>query len=219
MTSEVASTTGASQSASAGTRGGGRLGARLRDWWWLVAIVTALVSLVVGGSVQRAVDHRQAARDLYRVQVLTTASRFIDEERRQIALPVAKRNVGAFLSLADSIGADLGVNGESTLDVSLGTGSVAPFTQIAFAPTVTSPYGSTTFAVWFVRGAGSAGITDQNVGVCLLSSTLVGPGRATAVLHLGDSEMMAPCSAGLFSPSPDAMLPDLSRAGIRRSAG
>lgn len=143
----------------------------------------------------------------------------IDEERRQIALRVAQRSAGAFGNLADSIGADLGVNGASTLDVSPGTGSVAPFTQIAFAPTVTSPYGSTTFVVWFVRGAGPAGMADQNIGVCLLSSTLLGPGRARTYLHLGDSEL-APCSAGLWSPSSaNPMLPDLSRAGIRRSAG
>jgi len=85
-------------------------------------------------SIQHAADHRRAARDLYRVQVLTTVSRFIDEETRQIALPVAQRSAVAFGDLAGSINADLGVNGAGTLNVSLGAGSVAPFTQIAFRP-------------------------------------------------------------------------------------
>jgi hypothetical protein len=60
------------------------------------------------------------------MQVLTTVSRFIDEERDQIALPVAQRNASAFGDLADSINSDLGVNGSGTLQVSLGAGSGIP---------------------------------------------------------------------------------------------
>ena len=47
---------------------------------WLIAIVVALAALVVGGSVQHAVDQRHAAPALYGIQVLWTASRFLDLE-------------------------------------------------------------------------------------------------------------------------------------------
>jgi hypothetical protein len=116
-----------------------------------------VASLIVGGTVVHAVDQRHAHRLLYDIHVLTTASRFLDEERSQIALPVAQRNAGALADLADSINADLGVNSEGTLQVTTGTGSAATFTQIAFEVTVSSPYASTTFAVWtapaFVRSS------------------------------------------------------------------
>jgi hypothetical protein len=192
---------------------------RFRRWWWQIAVLAALVSLVAGGSIQHSVDQSRAARDLYRVQVLTTVSRFIGEEGRQIALPVARRDAGAFGDLADSIDADLGVNGSGTLQVMVGTGSVAPFTHIAFSATVTSPYATTTFAAWFVRGAGASGMSDQNVGACVLSSTLLGPGRATTNLPLGASGLM-PCSSTLWSPaSTDPMQPHLAWAHIPTSAG
>jgi hypothetical protein len=177
-------------------------------------VLVALVSLVAGGSIQHAVDQGRAARDLYRIQVLTTVSQFLAEGGRQIALPVARRNVGAFGDLADSIDADLGVNGSGTLQVMVGTGSVAPFTQIAMSATVTSPYAATTFAVWIVRGAGASGMGELNVGACVLSSTLLGPGRATTNLPLGASGL-APCSRTLWSPtSTDPMLPHLAWAHI-----
>jgi hypothetical protein len=41
-------------------------------------------------------------------EVLTTVSRFLDEEHRQIAIPVAQRSAPAFGDLADSISGDLG---------------------------------------------------------------------------------------------------------------
>jgi hypothetical protein len=127
-----------------------------------------VASLIAGGTVVHAVDQRHAQRVLYDIQVLTTASRFLDEEGSQIALPVAQRNAGALGDLADSINADLGVNGEGTLQVTTGTGSAATFTQIAFEVTVSSPYASTAFVVWFVRGAG---MNSQNEGSCVLSSS------------------------------------------------
>jgi hypothetical protein len=215
--SEVASpaaTAGSGGSRSAGARGDSRLASRYQRWWWQIAVLAALVSLVAGGSIQHAVDQGRAARDLYRIQVLTTVSQFLAEEGRQIALPVARRNVGAFGDLADSIDTDLGVNGSGTLQVTVGTGSVAPFTQIAMSATVTSPYAATTFAVWVVRGAGAGGMADQNVGACVLSSTLLGPGRATTNLPLGASGLAA-CSRTLWSPgSTDPMLPHLAWAQI-----
>jgi hypothetical protein len=148
---------------------------------------------------------------------LTTVSRYLGAERHQIALPVARRSAGAFDTLAGSIDGDLGVNGSGTLEISPGVGSVAPFTQIAFAPTVSSPYGSTTFVVYFVRGAGPAGMSDQDVGACVLSSTLLGSGRATARLDLGSSGLQ-PCDPQLWSPkSKDPLAPRLQLAGIPHS--
>lgn len=107
-----------------------------------IAVLVALAALVVGGSVQHAVDQRHAARALYGTQVLSTASRFRDEENRQIALPIARRRAAAFGSLGGNIGNDLGINSENTLNVEAGTGNTAPLTQIAFEVTVSSPYAS-----------------------------------------------------------------------------
>jgi hypothetical protein len=200
-------------------RGGGlRRDGGLRRWWWL-GVLLILASLIVGGTVVHAADQRHAQRALYDIQVLTTASRFLDEERSQIALPVAQRSAGALGDLADSINADLGVNGEGTLQVTMGTGSAATFTQIAFEVTVSSPYASTIFAVWLVRGAGPAGMNSQNAGACVLSSSLLGPGRATSFLNLGASGLQ-PCWPQLWSAnSPGPMQPHLGWAGIRQSAG
>jgi hypothetical protein len=191
--------------------------AGLRRWWWVGALLV-VASLTVGGTVVRTVDQRHAQRVLYDIQVLTTTSRFLDEERRQIALPVAQRNARAFGDLADSINADLGVNGEGTLRVTTGTGSAATFTQIAFEVTVSSPYASTTFAVWFVRGAGPGGMNSQHAGACVLSSSLLSSGRATSFLNLGASGLQ-PCWPQLWSASSKSPIqPDLARAGIPQSA-
>jgi len=193
-------------------QGGGQ-----RRWRWL-GVLLVLVSLVVGGSVQHAFDQRRAAQALYRIQVLTTASRFTTEEQRQIALPVAQRNVGAFSDLADSITADQGVNGASTLQVTLGSGSVAPFTQIAFDVTVSSPYASTTFVVWFVRDASPGGVSGSDIGACVLSSSLLGSGRATTSVQLGGGAGLQPCWPQLWSASSNPMDPDLALAGIPPTA-
>jgi hypothetical protein len=185
-------------------------------------VLLAVASLIVGGTAvgifTHSLDQRHAQRVLYDSQVLTTASRFLDEERSQIALPVAQRNSGAISDLADSINSDLGVNGVGTLQVSVGTGSAATFTQIAFEVTVSSPYASTTFAVWLVRGAGAAGMGEQNAGTCLLSSSLLDSGRATSFLDLGTSGL-EPCGSQLWSSSSkNPMQPDLTLAGIPQSA-
>jgi hypothetical protein len=68
---------------------GVRQSAGLRRWWWLGALL-AVASLIVGGTVVHTVDQRHARRTLYNTQLLTTASRFLDEERSQIALPLAQ---------------------------------------------------------------------------------------------------------------------------------
>lgn len=185
----------------------------LRRWWWLELLLVA-ASLVIGGTVQHAFDQRREARTLYDTQVLTTASRVSAEEQRQIALPVAKRSAAAFGDLADSINNDLGVNGQGTLDVTVGTGSAATFTQIAFEVTVSSPYASTTFVSWFVRGAGPGGINSSDIGTCLLSTSLEGSGRATGYLNLGSSGLQ-PCTRALWSAQPKTpLVPNLAVAGI-----
>jgi hypothetical protein len=129
------------------------------------------------------------------MQVLTTVFRFLDEEQRQIAMPVAQRSASAFGDLADSISADSGVNGSGTLQVSLGAGSAATPTQVAFSATVASRYASTTLAVWDVRVTSHGGI-GENAGACVLWSTLLGPGRATTALNLGGGER----AAGMLTP-------------------
>jgi hypothetical protein len=190
-----------------------------RRWWWLGALLV-VVSLIVGGTAQHYFDQRRAGRALYQIQVLTTASRFITEEQSQIALPVAQRNVNAFGDLADSITADQGVNGASTLQITVGSGSVAPFTQIAFDVTVSSLYASTTFVVWFVRDAGSGGVSGSDIGTCALSSSLLGSGRATTSLELGGGAFIQPCWPQLWSASSrHPMDPDLALAGIPQTAG
>ena len=210
---ETSRPAGESRSAS-----GVRQSAGLRRWWWLGALVV-IASLIVGGTVVHTADQRHARRALYNTQVLTTAARFLDEERSQIALPVAQRKAGAFGDLADSINADPGVNGEGTLQVTAGTGSAATFTQIAFEVTVSSPYASTTFAVWLVRGAGQGGMNLQNAGACALSSSLLGSGRATSFLNLGASGLQ-PCWPHLWSAnSSGPRQPHLEWAGIPQSAG
>jgi hypothetical protein len=190
----------------------------LRRWWWLELLLVA-ASLVVGGSVQHAFDQRRAARTLYDIQVLTTASRVSAEEQRQIALPVAQRSAAAFGDVADSINNDLGVNGQGTLDVIVGTGSAATFTQIAFEVTVSSPYASTTFVSWFVRGAGPGGMNSSDIGTCLLSTSLEGSGAATSYLNLASSGLQ-PCTRDLWSAHQKTSLaPDLALAGIPQPTG
>jgi hypothetical protein len=105
------------------------------------------------------------------MQVLTTVSRFLDEEHRQIAIPVS------------------------------------------------SPYASTTLAVWDVRDTSHGGVAE-NQGACVLSSTLLGQGRARAALDLGGGEELQPCSPQWWSAgSARALQPRLGLAGIPRSPG
>ena len=222
MESELASPPGQAETGSAGFRGDvPPVAARPRRWgWpWLVMVLVAGASLIVGGSVEHAVDQRTATRDLYRMQVLTTVSRFIDEESAQIALPVARRSAAAFGALADSISADEGVNGQGTLRVSLGAGSAALPQQIAFSATVGSPYASTTIVVWHIFIASHGGVSD-NTGTCVLWGSLLGPGRATTGLNLGGSVFLQPCSPRWWSPGPvNATQPRLGLAGIPQSPG
>jgi hypothetical protein len=182
-------------------------------WWWGVTALAVIAALFVGGTVQHAVDDRSAARDLYRTQVLTTFSRILDEEHQQLALPPAQRSAAAFGDLLDSIKQDSGVNGQGTLQVSMDSGSVAPVHQAAFAVTVSSPYASTTVVVWSVIYPGSS-----DDGACVLTSTLLGSGRASSYLDLGGNEDVAPCLSSLWRGGPiTPSHPNLSLGGIDQS--
>jgi len=217
--SEIAPPAGDVATGSAGSRDELRpVGARPRGPrgpWWLVTVLAVAVALVVGGSVQRVLDQRNAARTLYRTQVLTTVSRFLTEADSQFGRPHAQRSAVAFGDLADSISADEGVNGAGTLQVSLGAGSAAPADQIAFSATVASPYASTTFAMWDIHANGGA---TQNQGACVLWSSLLGAGRATTALNLGGGAGLQPCSPSWWAPGPvTPKQPRLGLAGIPRS--
>jgi len=177
-----------------------------------VTVLAVLVALLVGGSVQHAFDDRNAARDLYRTQVLTTFWRVDAEERRQLALPLAQRSAVPMGDVLDGINQDTGVNGQGTLQVTMGSGSVAPPHQAAFSVTVSSPHGSTTVAVWFVLYPGS---TDE--GACVLSSTLLGPGRATTDLDLGGGEFIQVCLPSWWQGPITPDHPNLGAAGIDQS--
>ena len=186
-----------------------------RGSWWLVTVLAVGVALFVGGSVQHVLDQRNAARTLYRTQVLTTMSRFLTEADSQFGRPHAQRSAVAFGDLADSISADEGVNGAGTLQVSLGAGSAAPADQIAFSATVASPYASTTFVVWDIHANGGAA---QNQGACVLWSGLLGAGRATTALGLGGGAELQPCSPSWWAAGPvTPKQPRLALAGIPRS--
>ena len=219
--SEIASPAAEAESGSAASGGGDPPVATRprRSWWpWLITGLAVAASLVVGGSVQHAVDQRNASRDLYQTQVLTTVARFAGEEGRQISLPVAQRSAIAFGDLASSITADPGINGAGRLLVSLGSGSAATPAQIAFSATVASPYASTTFVVWDVRVTTPGAMSDDE-GACVLWSTLLGSGRATTFLSLGSSGLQ-PCSSQWWAASKAAPTqPRLDLAGIPRSPG
>jgi len=186
----------------------------LRTPFFVVAVLAVLAGLFAGAGIQRAVDHHKAARDLYRIQVLTTFWRISDEEHRQLALPPAQRTAAVFLDVLDSINQDTGTNGQGTLEVTLDSGSVAPPHQAAFAVTVSSPYASTTVAVWSVIYPGSS-----DDGGCVLSSTLLGSGRATTNLDLGGNQSVAPCLPSLWRGAITPTNPNLGVAGIDQSGG
>lgn len=215
-------TTSRPADAESGSTGPGSLrpsaAARPRGSWWMLMALAVCLSLVLGGVVVHVIDQRNAARQLYQSQVLTTISRLLDTEQGQIGRPVAQRSASAFGNLAGSISSDLGVNGSGTLQVTLGAGSGAQPSQIAFAVTVDSPYGSITLVAWYIQtDHGSS--TDE--GACLLWSSLLGPGRATTSLSLGGGEQLAPCSPRWWAPGPvnPAVGPRLGLAGIPRSPG
>jgi hypothetical protein len=94
----------------------------------------------------------------------------------------------------------------------MGSGSAAPAIQVAFSVTVSSPYGSTTVAIWSMGQS-----WWSNDGVCVLSSTLLGSGRATVALELGGNEYIQPCSVSWWRGPITPEHPNLGAAGIDQS--
>lgn len=182
--------------------------------WWLIAVLAAMASAVAGAIVQHAVDQHKAEVTLYRNQVGTTVTRFLAEEDRQLAQPAAQRSDPYFSDLADSISQDPGVSDSGNLTVSVVAGSTSPAHQIAYAVSVSSPHGSSTIVVWDIRVGGTA-----NQGTCVLSSSLLGPGRATADLDLGGDMFVEACQPRWWAPGPvDGSQPRLSLTPIPRPA-
>ena len=216
MENETASSVADAEPSSPGTDAAAvAVASRPRGSWWVVTALAVCGALILGAFAEHVRDEHSAAQAQYRMQVLTTVSRFLTEEERQIALPVAGRSAPAFGDLADSISSDEGVNGSGSLQVTLGTGSTLPAGQIAFSGTVDSPYASTTFVVWDLSVNGGS---VQNQGACVLGSSLIGPGRATTALTLGAGAFLQPCEASWWSAGPvNARQPRFGLAGIPRS--
>ena len=62
------------------------------------------------------------------------------------------------------------------------------------------------------------GATAQDQGACVLWSTLLGPGRATTALGLGDGSELAACSPSMWAAGPVTVRqPRLGLAGIPRA--
>jgi hypothetical protein len=185
-----------------------------RRWWWpwLVAVALAAVTGgAVGAVAEHAVDQGQASRDQYRAQVRTTIWRVLGAEGQLIAEPAAKRDASGLDDLADSISSDPGVDGSGTLTVRMGAGSAAQPDQVIFTVTVSSPYGATAFAVWYLTPQGRA---SSEEGACVLSSTLLGTGRATRDLQFGGGLFEPPCPSKYWSASADPGQPRFDLAGI-----
>jgi hypothetical protein len=193
--------------------------------WWPITILAAVAALVAGVLVQRAVDHHRAAITAYRVQVNSTLSQLGTEADRQLARPASQRSLSAIDDLADSISQDAGLrdpglsgSGLSELDpliVALGSGSIVPAGQIAFEVTITTPYAESTIVVWDIRFSNQSEGSVSNQGACVLTSSLLGPGRARTDLNLGGNYFVQPCLDQWWSPGPiDGKQPRLSLANI-----
>lgn len=186
--------------------------------WWLFTILAAIVSLVAGAIVQHAVDQRNAAAALYRIQVGTTVSRFLGEADRQLRLPAAQRSISALSDVGDSISQDLGVSDQGSLTAELREGSTRQARQIVFAVNITSPHADTTVVIWDLKAGDDPG-SGGNQGTCVQYSSLLGPGHATRNLDLGGGQILAACPASYWSPGPlDGKQPRFALAGIHKSA-
>jgi len=184
---------------------------RQRPTWTLMALAVA-AALIAGALAQHVWDQKNAARDLYRTQVLTTEMRFLAAENHQVALPDQRRSLSALSDLADSITGDQGVNGSGTLNVSTGTGA-ALLKQIVLDVTIASPYASTTLVTYSIQVPSG---TSPDEGACVLSSTLLGQGRASRDLQLGGGYVVPSCPLQWWS-SHSPSDPHLGQAGIPRS--
>src|SRR6185437_9498679 len=133
---------------------------------------------------------------------------FYNAENSKIELPAQQRGYIALSDLADSITGDPGVNGGGTLTVTTGTGA-AMATQTVLDVTISSPYASTTLVTYSIQVPRN---TSPNAGACVLSSTLLGQGRATRDLQLGGGYVVPACPLQWWS-SHSASDPHLGQAG------
>jgi len=225
MANDVASTR--TSTGSAGPAGASPVAGAPRPWrpWRLIAVLAVVIAAVGGVLVQRSVDHHRAAITAYRVQVNSTLSQLGTEADRQLARPASQRSLSAISDLADSISQDAGLrdpglsgSGPSELDplnVALGSGSSVPAGQIAFEVTITTPYAESTIVVWDIRVTSQSQGSVSNQGACVLTSSLLGPGRARTDLDLGGHYFVQPCLDQWWSPGPvDGKQPRLSLANI-----
>lgn len=206
-TAEAGPGTGEHSPAAGGSR-------RWRSPWLIALLVAVLAGGVIGAVVEHARDQDQAASDQYRAQVVSTLTRFLDAEHQLLGQPAARRDASVLSDLAASITGDAGLNGAGTLSVDVGSGSAAQPHQAIFTVTVGSPHGTSAFVVWYLEPQGPS--TGEE-GACVLSSTLLGSGRATRDLDLGDSTSVdGPCPAAYWSASSDPARPRFDLAGIPR---
>jgi hypothetical protein len=183
--------------ASSAWNGGGQppVSAHPKRRRWLLVVLLVCV-LLVGGGVYQLVA-RNAARNLYGAQVNTTLRRVSDEEFSQLHMKVANRSASAFRDLTASINRDPVLNPRGTLRVSVVAGSVVQPIQAVFSVKVASPYATTTAVVWSIY---TGNTTDG--GACVLSSNLLGPGRARSQLNLAHNMFLPPCQSSLWAPGP-----------------
>jgi hypothetical protein len=186
---------------------------RTRRPTWTLMVLAVAAALIAGALAGHAWDNKNAAHEEYRNQVLTTESRFLFEESRQVVLPGPQRSLTKLDDLADSITADPGVNGSGTLTVSAGAGGFLS-KQIVLDVSIDSPYASATLVTYAISIPGPGAGLDE--GACVLSSTLLGPGRATRGLTL-DANYFVPSCPLQWWTSKSASDPHLGQAGIPRS--
>ena len=179
-----------------------------------VAALALVAGGLAGAAVEHQLDQQQAARDLYRNQVLTTLTQFMNAEGQVVTQPAAKGDLAALDNLDEAITADPGINGGGTLTVTQGAGA-ARNGQAIWTVTLDSPHGGTAFAVWYVSPGGHSSIDE---GACVLSSTLLssGDGRATSDLNLGGGSYVSACPAQYWGTTPSADQPDFAAAGIQQ---
>jgi hypothetical protein len=180
----------------------------------LVVVLVVCAALLGGGVVyQLARDAaKNAARNLYGTQVNTTVGRILNEEDSQLRLKVVRRSAAAFGELTGRINRDRVLNPTGRLTVSLGNGSVSQPIQIAYSVTIASPYGATTAVVWTIYTGNT-----YDAGACVLTSTLLGHGRAKGDLNTARNMFLPPCANSFWSPGPVTVThPSFTVAGIPR---
>jgi hypothetical protein len=195
------------------TPGTDRQPARARFRWpVLVAVAAVIVTAVVSVTITHTVDSNSAAAALYRAQVQTAYALFDAEAARQFGLPPAQRGMTGYMTDAQTMNTDGGINGGRTLQVSIESGTITK-NQVAFSFAVDSPHAASTLVLWYIltRNGGAVG---TSIGGCALRSTLAGPGLLTADVPLGGNLLLIPCDPQWWQPSGNIYQPHLT--GISR---